>query len=80
MVDPTGRLDRAAACVAQVETVFRTSKRPWKSWIRALRPHQWSKNLLLLVPLMLAHRFLETGLVSRIGLAFLSFSLCASAV
>lgn len=45
--------------------------------VRAMRPHQWSKNLLLLVPLLLSHavsvKYLMAGL-----LAFCSFSLAAS--
>ncbi len=47
--------------------------------LRAIRAHQWLKNLLLFVPAFLAHRFdLGTGLVSLLG--FISFSLCASSV
>jgi 4-hydroxybenzoate polyprenyltransferase len=33
-----------------------TSRLPLAAAVRALRPHQWVKNLLLLVPLVLAHR------------------------
>jgi 4-hydroxybenzoate polyprenyltransferase len=49
-----------------------------KSWLRAIRLHQWAKNTLIFVPLLLAHAWsLPTaggGLV-----AFFSFGLCASA-
>ena len=48
-------------------------------WARALRLHQWSKNVLVFVPVFLAHRFDELT-VSRALLAFLAFSLCASSV
>src|SRR5262249_29218313 len=37
-------------------------------------------NLLLFVPLLAAHRFTEVHLLSKLMLAFCSFSLCASAV
>jgi 4-hydroxybenzoate polyprenyltransferase len=47
------------------------------SLVRALRPHQWLKNLLILVPALAAHRFDPQTLVA-LGLAFVSFSLCAS--
>ncbi len=47
-------------------------------WLRALRVHQWVKNILVFVPALAAHRFdaetLATGAV-----AFLSFCLVASA-
>jgi 4-hydroxybenzoate polyprenyltransferase len=42
-----------------------------------LRPHQWLKNLLLLVPALAAHR-LDWPTWQAGGLAFVSFSLCAS--
>jgi 4-hydroxybenzoate polyprenyltransferase/phosphoserine phosphatase len=48
-------------------------------WARALRLHQWTKNVLVFVPVFLAHRFDETT-VLRAAIAFLAFSLCASSV
>ena len=52
--------------------------------VRQLRPHQWSKNLLVFIPMILAH---DVGLGSNHApgvwkalLAFLSFSFVASAV
>lgn len=51
---------------------------PWpKAAARALRPQQWAKNLLLLVPALLAH---QAYAWSRLLLAFLAISLCASGV
>jgi 4-hydroxybenzoate polyprenyltransferase len=46
--------------------------------VKAIRPHQWAKNVLLLVPLLLSHTLTWRG-VREVALAFLSFSLCASA-
>lgn len=51
-----------------------------RSLLRALRVHQWAKNLLLFVPLVAAHRVLEPSRVVQALLAFVSFSLCASSV
>ncbi len=51
---------------------------PMKSWPKAIRIHQWAKNLLIFLPLLLAH-VRAPGLVAAAALAFLSFSLCASA-
>ena len=45
--------------------------------VRAMRPHQWSKNLLLLVPLLLSHAVSVEALTAGL-IAFCSFSLAAS--
>ena len=47
------------------------------NWARLLRPHQWSKNLLLLVPPLGAHR-LDPGVLRPALLAVVAFSLAAS--
>lgn len=49
------------------------------TWAKALRVHQWLKNLLLLVPLLTAFSFMDIGELATIAIAFLSFSLAASA-
>ncbi len=50
-----------------------------RAWARALRPHQWVKNALVLLPPLLAHAAAE-GVWLRAGLAFVAFCLCASSV
>jgi 4-hydroxybenzoate polyprenyltransferase len=47
--------------------------------VRALRLHQWAKNLLLLVPLIASHQVLEPRLWTLGLWALLAFGLCASA-
>lgn len=49
-----------------------------RSWLRAIRLHQWAKNTLIFVPLLLAHQWMLDSLVGALT-AFLSFGLCASA-
>lgn len=48
--------------------------------VRALRPHQWLKNLLVLVPVILDHKVLDSGAVGAGAVAFAAFCLCASGV
>lgn len=48
-----------------------------RSVVKAARPHQWIKNLLLLVPALAAHRF-DWEVQRALVLAFTSLSLCAS--
>lgn len=47
--------------------------------LRAMRPHQWLKNLLIFFPLLAAHLFTPLALLQAC-LAFLAFSLVASSV
>lgn len=49
-------------------------------WCRALRLHQWLKNILLFIPLFAAHRFTDGSLFIDSLLAFFLFSVCASSV
>lgn len=48
-----------------------------QSFLKAIRLHQWAKNVLIFLPLLLAHRIGARPLLQA-ALAFLSFSLCAS--
>lgn len=46
--------------------------------IQALRPHQWVKNVLVFVPILLDHRLLDAETMTRGVLAFGAFCLAAS--
>lgn len=52
----------------------------FKGWLKAIRLHQWLKNILIFVPLIASHRFMEIQAVGDALLAFLGFGLCASSV
>ena len=54
----------------------RSSRR--KAFLKAIRLHQWAKNVLIFVPLLLAHA-LKLPVILHAILAFFCFSLCASA-
>lgn len=66
--------------VGHVAQVFRDRGVWWLSLLRALRPHQWSKNLLLAVPMALSFQASKGAVWLRVLIAFGAFSLCASAV
>lgn len=55
---------------------------PSRAWglVKVLRPYQWVKNLLLFVPLLLAHQAVTQTLLAQLALGFVAFSLCASAI
>ena len=46
--------------------------------LRALRAHQWVKNVLVLVPVLLDHRLSDVPIVARALAAFVAFCLAAS--
>jgi 4-hydroxybenzoate polyprenyltransferase len=48
-------------------------------YLRAMRPHQWLKNLLIFLPLLAAHQFTATTLAQS-ALGFVAFCLVASGV
>jgi 4-hydroxybenzoate polyprenyltransferase/phosphoserine phosphatase len=64
----------------QVTREFPRASAPWRAWRRALRPHQWLKNLLLFLPMLGAHQLTNTTMLSQAFGAFLAFALCASSV
>ena len=75
------RVLRDAQRQAEVARVFEpkaTRAQRLRIWVGALRPHQWLKNLLVLLPLMASFRIDDALLVRDAFLAFVSFSLAAS--
>jgi 4-hydroxybenzoate polyprenyltransferase len=64
----------------QVEREFAACDAGWRPYLKALRLHQWLKNGLVFVPLLLSHKLLEPWSLAQASLAFLAFGLTASAV
>jgi 4-hydroxybenzoate polyprenyltransferase/phosphoserine phosphatase len=79
LVEPSASLKRRAGGVAKSVRTIESDKRSLADMWRALRPHQWLKNVLVFVPLAISHRPLDVGIVEHIFLAFIEFCLCASA-
>lgn len=52
----------------------------WRLMVKASRPHQWAKNVLLFVPLVMSHHLTDPARLSHAVLAFITFCLCASGV
>lgn len=51
-----------------------------KTYLKAMRVHQWVKNALIFVPLLTAHQFLSVDLILTCISGFIAFSLAASSV
>ena len=69
-----------AGRLTQVAAVINSDINQLNTFLRALRIHQWAKNLLLFLPLLLSHQLNSIELILFSLAGFLSFSLCASSV
>lgn len=73
-------LRRANKMCCDVSVIAKESSSCLASFFEALRFHQWIKNLLVFVPLVLAHRIFYIEDLYRTFIAFIAFSLVASSV
>ncbi|WP_245197526.1 UbiA family prenyltransferase [Jiella mangrovi] len=53
---------------------------PARAALKAMRPHQWAKNVLVFVPVVLTHEFFNVSMLLSALVAFFAFSFAASAV
>ena len=58
--------------------IFRDQAPPFQAWMKAIRLHQWAKNTLIFLPLLLAHAWRSPGSAFGAVVAFFAFGLCAS--
>ena len=80
VVNAPKSLASRAAAVTKVGQIFLNEPTHIESFARALRPHQWIKNLILLIPVLTAHKLEDKSILIHAVLAFVAFCLAASAV
>jgi 4-hydroxybenzoate polyprenyltransferase len=73
-------LERRVGAELPVLRIFSAGGTRLRAILRALRPHQWAKNVLVLVPLLTAHRAGDLASVAAGLSAVIAFCLCASSV
>lgn len=79
LVNASARTTRAARALNKpVEAVFTHQKLDMRGWLKALRVHQWAKNVLIFIPLVLSGLFSDLQAWGAAGLAFAALSLMAS--
>jgi len=79
-VDAPATVRTRVAGMGKEASHLRTGKRSLaRSYLKALRPHQWLKNALVFVPMLAAHQITADSLWKSF-LAFFIFSLVASSV
>jgi 4-hydroxybenzoate polyprenyltransferase/phosphoserine phosphatase len=80
LVNPDRGVEAAVRDRVQVTSRFLDRRTRVIDYLVALRPHQWAKNALLAVPLLMSHRFTDPVAVLQVLIAFIAFSLAASSV
>ena len=80
LVNPSAAARQQATAMGKVSREFAEKRKSFMALLRAMRPHQWLKNLLVLAPLILAHEIDNIDLIVNAVLAFWAFCLCASSV
>src|SRR5205814_2127366 len=80
VVNAGAQLTQRARKCSDVVRVFELPDYGRQSLIRALRPHQWVKNLIIFVPLLTSHKLNNLNLTLDGLVAFIAFCFCASAV
>ncbi|MBB26072.1 MAG: prenyltransferase [Geminicoccus sp.] len=76
-VNAPDALRREAESVCESVEHLETDSNSIKSYLKALRPHQWLKNTLVFLPMLAAHQ-LDNQTFLMASLAFVCFSLIAS--
>jgi phosphoserine phosphatase len=72
-------LRSAAEAACQQADHIATNSKSLRPILKAIRPHQWLKNMLVFIPMIAGHRIDATTLLQS-SLAFVCFSLIASSV
>ena len=66
--------------IAEIEKIFPRDKAGIKTYLKQIRVYQWIKNILIFLPLLMAHRISQPELFFDAFIAFFSFSFTASFV
>jgi 4-hydroxybenzoate polyprenyltransferase/phosphoserine phosphatase len=80
LVGPSPRLLKTVRKTTVVSGTVRRYDSYWGYLWRSLRPEHWIKNLLVFVPIVMAHQLNDVSRFTYVLIAFVSFSLCASGV
>lgn len=80
VVNAAPGVQRTARKLGGVEREFHDKESVFLAFFRAIRPYQWTKNILILVPIVTAHRLGDDAVLRQAMLAFISFCFCTSSV
>jgi 4-hydroxybenzoate polyprenyltransferase/phosphoserine phosphatase len=77
LVGANRRVSAEVECYGNIERRFSYPEASLSTWLRAMRVHQWVKNVLMFVPLLTAFAFAPHFILNT-AIGFIAFSLAAS--
>jgi|SRR5690348_1619794 len=80
VANASARVAARAGNVCETVEVLSREHGGLRTWLQALRLHQWLKNVLVCVPLLAAHLVIDPAATTRAAAAFVIFGACASGV
>jgi 4-hydroxybenzoate polyprenyltransferase len=80
IVNANKRTLEAAKKISTIERVFVREKAKFTDYLKLLRVHQYIKNALVFLPLVVGHFFLDSHSIYNSLIAFISFCLISSSV
>jgi len=79
-VNTSSSLLKKAQANGNVDNIFHERKATLKTFLKAIRVHQYAKNTLVFIPLLAGHLYFNLPLILDAVLAFIAFNLLASSV
>jgi 4-hydroxybenzoate polyprenyltransferase/phosphoserine phosphatase len=80
IVNASKKLINNAKKITNIKRIFISKKINFSDWNKLFRFHQWSKNLLLFLPLIFVFKDYKKDIINDLLFAFVSFSFCSSSV
>lgn len=80
IVNAKSRIIKLSKKIAAVETIFSDRKNTLKNYLKLIRIHQFVKNLLVFVPIIVGHLYFNLHAILNSFLAFFIFCCLASSV
>ncbi|MDB5775199.1 MAG: UbiA family prenyltransferase [Herbaspirillum sp.] len=80
LVDTSSSVQATLEKIKPAAWQSRTPRRYLKALLKGMRVHQWTKNILIFVPLVAAHQANQIDALLQACAAFFAFGMCASSV
>ncbi len=78
LVQPAKSLITKAKKNDNVYKIFNDNENKVLTYLKAIRVHQWLKNLLIFIPILTSHNWLNIEIILKSFVGFLAMGLCAS--
>lgn len=78
LVNPTNGLSERAKNIKGLSILDANNKSKLRIYIKAIRTHQWVKNLLVFIPIITSHTYYSTNVIITTVIGFFAFSFVSS--